>query len=287
MRLQTPAGRFFAPHHRAPPTAPGCPAEFRTAGRWRCAWLPSTPPRKQRRGRQRPQPKQQLTQHLGRAAPPPPAPAITLLQQAVDPLRRAALLEPPRRRRGQRQLSPPRGCGSRRGTGPRLRPKAWLCGVAYAVHQVVARGHALRRELRQRDGHLRSLHAGAGQHRAARAVPVPGVPVPLVAEPACRVGLALSQPQSCRRRGRGGRASGRRGGGGERIATLGDESVGQSSARRGWSPIAAPVVAAGQAAEVGAGDATAGPRRSGATVRRPGRGQAGVGGGARSSSGPA
>ena len=43
--------------------------------------------------------------------------------------------------------------------------------VLRAVHQVGEGGHALRAQLRQRDGHLRIRHAGTGQHRAHGEVP--------------------------------------------------------------------------------------------------------------------
>lgn len=65
--------------------------------------------------------------------------------------------------------------------------------VLGAVHQVVKRGDALRGQLRQRNGGLRIMHAGTGQHGADREI--------ATAKAQMKVGLpgnspALSQPQS-------------------------------------------------------------------------------------------
>ena len=117
-----------------------------------------------------------MAHHLGRPAHPHPAPAVTLLQEAVDPLRRAAFLEPRRLRRGQWQLVP--AARVRIDDGHMAQTPAErvdLRRVIRAVHQVVEGGHALRAQLRQRDGHLRIMHAGTGQHRAHGEVPVHGV----------------------------------------------------------------------------------------------------------------
>ena len=64
--------------------------------------------------------------------------------------------------------------------------------VIRAVHQVVERGHPLRRQLRQGNRHLRIMHAGTGQHRADREIPVNGVQVQLVANPAFLVPFAVA-----------------------------------------------------------------------------------------------
>ena len=60
------------------------------------------------------------------------------------------------------------------------------------VHQAVKRGGALGGRSRQRNGHLRIRHAGAGQHGADREITVHGVQMPFVADPAFLMPLAVA-----------------------------------------------------------------------------------------------
>ena len=156
------------------------------------------------------------------------------------------------------------------GPWPEARLKARICGgFLAAVHQVVERGHPLRGHLRQRNGRLAVMHAGAGQHRADGKIPVHGVQAQLGADPAFLMPLAVAFAPHVAGRGqirqvlrqrarrvwaRALRALGwrwQRAGGGELIDALGDEGVSQPDARAGRAALAAPRVAGGEAAQIG------------------------------------
>jgi len=111
--------------------------------------------------------------HLARVPHPYPPPAIQFLQQTVHPFARAAFFEPLRLRRRKRNLF----AAARVGVNDRHMAQSAAEGVDLrrvigAVHQVVERGHPPGGQLRQGNHHLRIMHAGAGQDRADREIPI-------------------------------------------------------------------------------------------------------------------
>lgn len=360
---------FFSGGGHAPPGTVSAPHLFKAAVGRRRAVQPSTQPRKQRGGRERHQSEHQMAHHFARAAHPHPAPPVAFLQQTVHPLAGTAFLEASCLRRCQWNLFPAARVGINDRHMPQLAAEGVdLRRVVGAVHQIVKRGHALRGHLRQRDGDLTVMHAGAGQDGAHRNVAVHSVQMQLVANPAFLMPFAVAlaahitadgqigqvvgqrtrrlqlQPlgrggrthfaflrtaafNGRRRRGRGGfgrrtfgrldgggvatdvadefvpgvslhhvfvdalgqlvlgeggegAAEGRfagnvpgtvpaaetaerravaqrfdqRGGGGELIDVLGDEGVGEPDTGTGWPALAAPRIAAGEAAQLGKRD---------------------------------